>query len=219
MTKEINLTAEKREKGGIKKIIKDGYIPAVMYGPGAEPQNLKVKENEFSKIFTLAGESNLINLSIEGKSAGKVLVKDVQKDIVKDRIIHIDFYKVDMKKKITAMIPLEFMGEAKAVKELGATLVKSMDEVEAECLPEDLVDHIEVDLSGLNNFDDVVRIGDLKIPQGIKLANDLGDIIISALAPQKEEVVEVAPVEAVPAEEIAAEEKEEKIEEEGEVKK
>jgi large subunit ribosomal protein L25 len=210
MAKEINLTAEKREKEGIKKIIKAGYIPAVVYGPGAEPQKLKLKEKEFSKIFVQAGETHLINLIVDGAPAIKVLVKDSQKNSVNEKIIHIDFYKVDMKKKITAMIPLKFSGEARAVKELGATLVKSMDEIEVECLPEDLVDYIEVDLSGLNNFDDTIKIGSLKIPAGMKLANEADEIIISAFAPQKEEAPAPVAVEPAAQAESAEAKKEEK---------
>lgn len=218
MTKEINLSIAKRdEKEGIKKIISEGYIPAVLYGPGTAPASLKVKEVDFGKVFALAGESQLINLAIDNGQAVKALVKDTQKDVIKNKIIHIDFYQVDMSKKITAMIPLRFVGESRAVKELGATLVKSMDEIEVECLPGNLIDKLEIDLAALKEFDDAIRINQIKLPSGMELTADTDEVVISALPPLKEEVeAPVAAVavaeEAAPAEVKTEEKKEEKKE-------
>lgn len=216
MTKEINLSAAKRdEKEGIKKIITEGYIPAVLYGPGTAPTSLKVRDIDFGKVFAMAGESQLINLAIDNGQAVKALVKDIQKDVIKNKTIHIDFYQVDMNKKITAMIPLRFVGESKAVKELGATLVKSMDEIEVECLPGNLIDKLEIDLSALKEFDDAIRINQIKLPSGMELTAETDEVVISALPPLKEEVeapVAVAAEEAAPAEVKTEEKKEEKKE-------
>jgi large subunit ribosomal protein L25 len=202
MATQIILNAEERKEiGGAKKIITLGYIPAVIYGPGAANQNIKVKKVEFEKVFHKAGESNLVDLIVDEKPLIKVLIKDLQKNPVKGIFSHVDFYQVDMKKKITTNIPLNFIGDSKVVKESGATLIKNFDEVEVECLPEDLVDHIDVDLAALINFEDAIRIKDLKVSAGIKIMRDAEDIIILAAEAQKEEV---APVVAVPVVEAAA---------------
>ena len=200
----IKLKAELRnEKNGkAKKIRKNGFVPAVIYGAGAQSQSVKVKETDFKRVFDSAGESHLIDLAIGSKPSVKVIVKDIQKHFLKDNIIHVDFYQVDMKEKITTEIPLNFIGESKAVKELGGTLIKSIDSINVECLPGDLVDKIDVDLSSLNNFHDFIRLNDLKMPKGMELVSHSDEIVVSIAPPVKEEVIEAAPV---VAEEKAAE--------------
>ncbi len=195
-----------------------GFIPAVIYGPDRKPQNLKVKRLDFERVFAVAGESNLISLSVDGKETVKVVVKDTQKDALKDKIIHVDFYQVDMKKKITAEIPLHFIGEAKAVKELGGVLVKGADSIQVKCLPGDLVDHIDVDLSVLNTFHDFIRIKDLKLPPGMELTDESDEVLAHVIQPKAEEVKSAAAVTEAVVEE-ATEEEEEKGEEKGGEKK
>lgn len=190
MTKEIKLEAKLRgeKNGNVKNIRKEGFIPANVYGSGVANQNIKIKSLEFSKVFAVVGESHLINLEIDGKGSIKVIVKDIQKDSTKDSIIHVDFYQVDMSKKIHTEIPLNFIGESRAVKELGGTLVKSMDSIEIKCLPGDLVDKIDVDLSGLNNFHDSIKTGELKMSGGIELVGSADEMVVIILEPVKEEI-------------------------------
>jgi large subunit ribosomal protein L25 len=214
MTKEIKLEANKRtEKNGkAKDVRKEGFIPAVIYGGKAESSSIKVKGLDFNRVFAVAGESHLIDLAVDGASPAKVIVKDIQKDVLTDKIIHIDFYQVDMKKKIITAIPLHFMGESKAVKELGGTLVKNMDELKVECLPESLVDYIEVNLSSLENLHDAIKMSDIKLPAGMELASEADETVVTVLEQAKEE--EKAPVvEAAPAETPVEEGKETKEEE------
>jgi len=203
MTKQIKLQAKARtlEEGKASKIRNENFIPAVLYGPNIKSRNIKIKKLEFEKTFETAGESSLIDLEIDAEAPVKVLIKDTQVNPIKNQIIHADLYEVDMKKKITTEIPLHFMGEAPAVKELGAILVKDIDSLEVECLPGDLVSHIEVDLSVLKNFHDAIKTNDLKIPAGLKLVNETNDMVASVME-MKVEVEEVkAPVEGeVPAE-------------------
>ena len=177
--KEIKLTAEIRDKknGSAKQELLKGYVPAVVYGSEAENVNLKIKKIDFEHVFAAAGESNLIDLIIGGKKTIKVIVKEFQKDAVKGGVIHVDFYQVDMKKKITTNIPLDFIGKSKAVKELGGVLVKNMNEVEVECLPGNLVNKIEVDLSKLNGLSDIIRVSDLSLPEGMSMVNEQSDVV------------------------------------------
>ncbi len=186
MGKEIELKAQTRDKKTEKnnKIREEGFIPACIYGPGFDNMEIKVKMSDFQKAFEEAGESTLIDLKIDEQNPIKVIIKDVQLDVLKDKIIHADFYKVDMNKEITTEIPLLFVGEAKAVKELGGVLVKNMDSIEVECLPVNLVEHVEVDLSPLETFDDYIKVKDLKLPEGIRVLEDEDSVIVSISKPE-----------------------------------
>ncbi len=205
MNKKITLKAEERKEGG-KETIREGYVPAVVYGPETAPLSLKVKKLEFEHVFAAAGESNIIDLVGSGDPM-KVIIKGVQADPIKGNFIHVDFYKLDMNKKITTEIPLHFIGESKAVKELAGVLVKAKDSLGVKCLPHDLVDHIDIDLSGLNTFEDSIRIKDLKEIPGIEFVDDHEEMLVHVMEPKKEEEVQSAPAEAAAAPAPAAEEK------------
>jgi large subunit ribosomal protein L25 len=193
---EIKLSAKLREKN--EKLSAD-FIPGVIYGKGVENKSLKINKVEFEKAFASAGESNLISLDF-GSGTVKVLVKEIQRDVLKNTFTHVDFYQVNMKEKITAEIPLHFIGEAKAIKELGGVLIKDMDHLEVECLPGDLVDHIDVDISVLKTFDDAIRINDLVLPAGVSAVSETNEMLAAVREP-KAEVEEPTPVvaEAAPA--------------------
>jgi large subunit ribosomal protein L25 len=211
MTTKVQLNAQLRSQanGKAKNIRATGFIPAVIYGFGAANKNIKVKQHDFEKAFAVTGEFNLVDLSIDNKPGVKVIVKDVQRDNLTNNIIHIDFYQVDMTKKIFTEIPLNFIGEAKAVKELGGTLVKNMKTVEVKCLPGDLVSQIDVDISKLDNFDQFIRLHDLTLPQGVELASETNEAV-AGVVETKVEAEAPAPVEAAPAESEAAIQSQEK---------
>jgi len=193
MTKKIELKALTRKLEDKKD---NNYIPAVLYGAKIDNQNLKLGRIEFEKTFAIAGEASLIDLIIDGKEPVKVVVKTTQKHPVKDNIIHVDFYQVDMNKKITAEIILNFINEAPAVKELGAVLIKDMDTIEIECLPGDLINHIDVDLSTLKNMHDAIRLEDLNFPDTVEVLSKGSETIASVIEPRIEVEPEEAPSEA-----------------------
>lgn len=200
---DFKLKAEKRE---IKEKLSSEIIPAILYGNGLESKSLKLKRVDFDKIFAAAGESNLISLEI-GDEIVKVLVKAIQRDVLKHTISHIDFYQVNMKEKITTEIPLHFINESKAVRELGGMLMRNLNEITVECLPNDLVDHIDVDISVLNTFEDSIQIKDLAIPGTMKvLDNNPEDMVVSVIAP-KAQVEEEAPATEPAKDEAKKEEK------------
>ncbi len=202
MEKQIKLEGKLRTK---QEKLAPEYMPAVCYGKDTESLVLSLKRADFSKVLEEAGESHLINLSIDGKSV-KVLIKDVQRDAVKNFPIHADFYQVNMKEEVHAEIALEFVGESKAVKELGGVLIKSIDAIRIVCLPEDLVDNIVVNISGFDNLDDKITLNDLKLPAGIKLDRyESGDIMVATVAAPKKQ--EEEPVAAAEGEKKEGEEK------------
>ncbi len=183
----LKLKAEARDK---QEKLNPDFMPVVLYGKGVKNQNLKIKRQDFEKLFAQAGESNLIDLDY-GADKVKVLIKDYQRDVLKGFFTHADFYQVNMKEKITTEIPLHFVGEAKAVKELGGALIKEINVLEVECLPNDLVDHIDVDISVLNTFADAIRINDLNLPAGIALKQHTNEVVAAVMEPKAEE--EAAP--------------------------
>jgi large subunit ribosomal protein L25 len=189
---EIKLNAQLRAR---KEKMAKGLIPAVVYGPETENISLKMNQMEFDKVLSQAGESSLVELAIDGGKTLKVIIKDVDRDPIKDRVTHADFYVVNMKKKITTEIPLHFIGESKAVKQGGGTLEKNMHAIEVNCLPGDLVDHLDVDISALEDFDSAIRMSDIKLPKNMELASHTDEVIA---------LVSEAKVEAAPAPVAAA---------------
>lgn len=202
MTKEVLLVCESRDpKENINGLRNQGVIPAVLYGPGVNSSNLKIAKNEFEKVFSVVGESNIFDLQINKEKTLKVIVKSVDREVVKNNIIHVDFYKIDMKKEIKAEIPLIFIGKAKAVSELGGIFVKYVTHVEVECMPDRLPDHIDVNISSLNDFNDHIRISDLILPEGVQSVNTADEMVASVeiVKEEKEVVIEEKAVEAVEA--------------------
>ncbi len=213
MTKNVKLNASLRQEknGQAKKIRNSGFVPAVIYGAKKQNYNIKIKSIDFEHVFAQAGEFNLIDLAIDDQTPLKVIIKEVQKDPVNDKVLHADFYQVDMAQKITTEIPLNFIGESAAVKEAGATLVKNMDKIEIRCLPGDLVSHIDVDISRLGKIDDAVRLHELALPLGLELTSATDEVVVTVMATKVEE--EAKPVAAeVPAEGVTPAEGEDKAE-------
>ena len=192
MTEQINLKATTRAEVGKKvdQLRKQGKIPAVLYGNKIKPANLTVDYSTFEKVFKQAGESTLIDLEIDDKKPVKVLIQDYQLNVVSDKLIHVDFQQINMDKKLNASVELKFVGEPPAVKELGGVLVTNMDSLDVECLPQDLVHQIEIDLSGLEKLDDSVHVAEVKTPAGIKILNTPDNVIVLIQAPRTEQEIE-----------------------------
>lgn len=197
-----------------KSIKKRGKIPAVVYGPKMKNVSLEVDEKEFKKVFQEAGESSLIELSLENdKKQHPVLVHDIQKDPVSDKIIHIDFYQPDLTKEVEVKIPLVFEGTASAEKDLGGTLIKNMLEIEVKALPQNLPHDIKVNIDALKTFEDHILVKDLVLPKDIKTLKNPDEIVVAVLPPQKVEEDLAVPIEEK-VEEVERVEKEKKEKEE-----
>jgi len=184
----IKLAAKKRDASTkAKKLRLASLVPGVVYGKGVPNREMTIDYNTFAKAYRAAGESTLIDLAIDDEPSVKVLVKDTQIAPLTDRFTHVDFYQVDMRTKLRTEIALEFIGEAPAVKELGGSLIKAMDHFKVECLPGDLVHSIEVDVTGLKAFGDMIHVKDIKVPTGITVLDNPDDTIAFAEAPMSED--------------------------------
>ncbi len=183
---KISLQANTRELSTrtAKGLYRQGLIPAELYGHGVQNQHLSVNLIDFTKVLRKAGESTIIGLVLPNGDIKNVLIQDVQAHYLTTEPIHVDFLEVRMDEEITANIPLEFIGESHAVKAFGGTLVKVLSEVEVECLPGDLPQHLEVDISKLASFDDVVEVKDIKVSGKVKIKAEADEVVAKVQEPR-----------------------------------
>ncbi len=174
-------------------------IPIIYYGKGVEPVNFSVDYQDFRRVYKKTGKSAIITMVNEKKKEFSVLVQEIQYHPVSDKMIHVDMIAVDLNKAITTEVPLVFVGQSPAVKEDGGIFITSKDVVTVECLPKDLIQNIEVDISHLVDFRAIITVGDLKVPDTIKILDSEDVNIASVSAPRTEEELE-ALEEEVPAE-------------------
>ncbi len=190
----FSLAVEARtERGKNLDIIRDaGKLPVVLYGPKEGNVALTVDRRAFEKVLKEAGESSIITLT--GLDTPKdVLIHEVAFDARRGGVVHADFYAVEAGKEITMNIPLEFVGEAPAVK-LGGTLTKVLHEIEITCKPQDIPQHIAVDVSSLDTFEKQIHVSDLVIPKGVTLETSPEEVVVLVQAVQEEVASEVASV-------------------------
>ena len=200
----VSLTAEKRENVGKPHALRaSGKIPAVFYGPKEVSTPITLSASEFQKVWRASGESSVIELSGVGE-VKEVLINEIDRDPVSGVIRHVDFYVPEKGKTVEVGVPLEYIGEAPAVKELGGVLVKVLHELEIEVLPRNLPQVIEVDLASLVSFDSQIHVRDLKLPEGVTALTS-ADEVVALVSVAKEE--EELPVEAPDLSSIEVEKK------------
>ena len=221
---KVVLKAQIREMLGkkVKQLRTIGLIPVVLYGKGFKNVNLTVDTKALDKVLQKAGTSTIVDLEIEGGENHKILIHEPQRDAVTSNILHVDFYKVNMSQTIHTEIPLSFVGVSPAVADLEGNLITNKDALEVECLPGELVSEIEVDISKLVTFEDLIKVSDLNIPSGIEVQAEPEEIIAQVTAPRSEEELEemeseaAADTEKAGIENIEAEAEKDKAEKEGE---
>jgi large subunit ribosomal protein L25 len=221
---KIMLKAKVREGSG-KRIAKDlrkkDVIPAVVYKGGKDAIKLQVSVREFEKILhTKAGENVIVTLKVEGgEKATKdktVLIKEIQREPIKDRILHVDFNEISLTETLKVNVPLAAHGEPEGKKD-GGTLEHVMWELQVECLPTDIPEKIEVDVSAMK-IGDSIYVKNIKVPEGVKVLND-PELITMIVKPPKVEVPkEEVGAEAVTEPELIRKKKEAEEEGEGEKK-
>ncbi len=187
-----------------------GLIPAVYYGSHTASTSVFVTLGAFQKALKEAGESSIITLD-NGKEKISALIHDVQLDPVTNKATHVDFKAVSANEKVEVPVQLVFTGVSNAVKNLGATLVKVMHEIEIEALPADLPHEIMVDISMLDGLDDVIHIKDLVLPKGVVAKADAQDTVASVLVGKEEDLS--TPVASLDLDAIEVEKKGKKEEE------
>lgn len=191
----MTLEVQKRDtKENLQHLRKDGLIPAVVYGPKQEATSIKMDAKSFLKAYKEAGESTVVELSVDGENHD-VLVQSVDRDAVRGDVLHVDFYAIEKGKKVTVHVPLEFVGESPAEKTLGGVIVKVMHEVEIEAMPKDLPHEIEVSIESLTELDSQIHASDLAMPSGVALITEPEEVVVLVQAHKEEteEAVEFDP--------------------------
>ncbi|MHB1118159.1 MAG: 50S ribosomal protein L25 [Minisyncoccota bacterium] len=188
----ITLKGEIREgKTKLAEVRAQGFIPAVYYGHKQEATPCVFPLNEFKKVWKAAGESTVVTLEMP-KGKVSALITEVQMDPVRGEPIHADFYVIEKGHEVHVHVPVDFVGVAPAVKDLGGTLVKVLHEIEVKALPENLPHGFSVDISTLTTLDGHILAKDVDLPKGVTLVTN-GDEVVASIAVGKEEAAE-APV-------------------------
>ena len=190
---QVELAAQKRTTLGrkVKQLRREGWVPAVMYGHGFDSVSLQFEERNLTKLLSHVGGSQLISIKVKGqKQPEMALVRDVQRDVVKGTLLHVDFYRVDMAERLTTEIPLTMVGESPVIQRGEGIMLQGLSSVEVECLPGDLVDTIAVDLADLEELDQGVFVRDLAIPAGIDVLTDPDEMIVRVVPLAEEEIIE-----------------------------
>lgn len=194
----------------IKNLRKDGQIPAIIYGKNRKNQLVSLDGLEFNKVIAQTGETSLIEVD-DGINKIPCIVRQQQYSPVKNHVIHVDLFAVDLKEKVEAQIPLAFIGQSPAVVDQDGTLIEVKSEVRVEALPTDLVNEIEVDISSLKTFENILSVADIKSPAGITILDHLEEILAKVEPPRSEEelkALEEKPDETKAIEEVQSETKE-----------
>ena len=177
---------------------RDRVIPAVVYGAGIKNTSISVDQKDFNKLYQKAGESSLVDLEIKGsKKSSTVLIHEVQRNPVSDEVIHIDFFGVNMKKKIRTEIPIKFIGNSSAVEEGRGIFNKNLDSLEVESLPGDLPHEIKVDISVLKNVGDHIGVKEIPAPSQTEILTSR-DLIVASIVEKKVSLEPVAEPEKSP---------------------
>jgi len=220
---EIVLKADRRTVIGkqVKAIRREGKLPGVIYGHNIDPISIVMDLRDTSRSLMGLAPSALVVVDVEG-TQHKALVKEKQRNKITGTLLHVDFLAVSMTEKLRSQVYMEIVGLAPAIKDFDGVLLTGSDEVEVECLPDDLPERIVVDVSGLLKIGDGIYVRDLTVPEGVKILEDPDTMValITAQAAVEEEVAPVA-VEEVTGEEpevIEHGKKEEEGEEEEEEK-
>jgi large subunit ribosomal protein L25 len=192
---QIVIEAQPRSVTGkkVKNLRRQGLVPLVVYGQ-AEPRNIQAVEFDTQRAIAHAG-GQLMALTVEGADASlAVLAREVQRDAISGKLIHADLYEVDITEKLQVEVVLTLSGEAPLV-ETGEAMVRQvLNAVEIECLPTEIMQSIDVDISALVSFDDVIRVSDLSLPEGIEVLTPADELIVRLQGIQEEEEEEAEEV-------------------------
>ncbi len=196
---KIVLEAQLRTQTGkkVKFLRKEGFIPAVIYGRDIETLPISLKNRETTLLFNKISGSTILTIQVDGKEHA-TLVREVQRDYIKNELLHVDFLAVSLKEKLRTHVSLTLIGKAPVLENYDALIVSGIDQVEVECLPQDLVDTIEVDISALAEIGDAIYVKDLPKLANVEILTDLEELVAVANAVKEEvepEVEEAAAVE------------------------
>ncbi len=155
----------------VKKLRKEGSLPANIYGKAFKSTAITLSTKDFLSVFSEAGHSGVVDLKL-GNEAIPTLVHEVTYNHISREPLHVDFYKVNLKEKVKAVVQVVLTGESAAVTEKLGMLLQNINEVEVEALPTDLPENVEVNVAHLAQVGDMIRVGDIKVAADVTILND-----------------------------------------------
>jgi large subunit ribosomal protein L25 len=203
---KVVLKAEKRDVIGkqVKAMRRAGKLPAVIYGRHTDPIIVALDSHSASLVLGRLTSSSLVTIDLDGREY-PALVREKQRDYIKNRLLHVDFLAVSLTETLRASVAVNLQGVSAAVKDFNAVLVTNLQSLEVECLPTDLPERIDIDISVLARPGDGIRVRDVKVSDKIRLLDDPDTMVaVATFAKVEEEVAAVpgaegvAPVEGEP---------------------
>lgn len=196
MAQTYNLDAETRTVIGKKvgQLRAQGIVPVVVYGAKTAPMHLQINGRALQSVLLKAGGTHIINLNVDGTEQ-TVIAREVQRDVIKGSILHVDFLAVDASTKITTEVPVHFVGESPAVQARLGILLNGISTIEIEALPADLIDRVDVDISVLTEVGSSIHVSDLNLGDKVTILSDPDAMIVRvapAAAQEEEEAAEEA---------------------------
>jgi large subunit ribosomal protein L25 len=171
----------------------EGKLAGIVYGHNATPTPLVLDRLEFQRVFVKSGRTHLVDLLVDGERTEKVLVREIQTHPRRLGPIHVDFYQVSLEETITVEVPVHLVGESAAVKRGDADVLQPIHMVRVECLPTDIPEAFEVDLTPLEDVEAEFRISELKVPKGVTVLMDAEDLVVKIVHRRELKVEEEAP--------------------------
>jgi large subunit ribosomal protein L25 len=186
-----------------------GKVPGVIYGKEVDTVPVAFPAREFDRAFHKVGRTQLLDVTVDTESGPRrVLVREVQYNLRTGGVLHVDFFQVNLKQKITADVPLIIVGEAPAVENKEGELQHTMNTLKVSCLPAEIPEHIEVDVSGLEEIDEAIRVGQLTVPADVEILTDPEEVVAKIVHIREVEEEEVEEVEGEEGEAVEGEEAE-----------
>lgn len=212
MQQRPKLPVEARKSTGkkVKTLRREGILPANIYGRDFKSTAIQLPAKDFKKVYDIVHETGLVDVDLKGEII-PVLIKNVVLNTLTEEVLHADFHKVNLKEKTTAKIPVEAVGEPKAVSDKVGLLEQPMMELEVEALPTDLPEKVEVNVEGLSAVDEQILVSDLKLPAGVEALSEATQVVFKI-----GELVTKEMEEQMAADEAAAEEAQSEAAEGGE---
>lgn len=194
-----------------RRMLREGKLPAIVYGHNTDPTPISLDRLEFQKVFVKSGRTQLVDLVLDGDRTEKVLVREIQLHPRRQGPIHVDFYQVNLQEKIEVEVPVHLHGESAAVKRGDADVLHAMHSIRVECLPSDIPESFEVDITPLEEIDMELRVSDLSVPKDVTILEETDELVVKIVHKRELKVEEEVPAAeaAVPAEGEAAAEGEE----------
>ncbi|HEV2404550.1 MAG TPA: 50S ribosomal protein L25 [Ktedonobacterales bacterium] len=206
MSDQVTFSVQRRTVTGkaVRRLRREGYIPANIYGHHRESLSIQLNEQEFSRFLKANAATTILRLALADGASETAVVRHVQRRPVSGEIEHVDFLHVEMFEPIRARVPIHFEGEEQVAKETGGISLHLQESVEVEALPTALPDALVLDVGSLHELNATLHVSDLRVPSGVKVVTDTAEPVVKIEPPRVlVEPVETAP-EAVPTEENSA---------------